>query len=322
MLAWVCKGNNSIALEERPSPVPDENEMAIQVQASGLNRADLLQRRGVYPAPKWAPADILGLEYAGYVSEVGVKVKNWAVGDRVMGLVGGGAMAQTVITHAAEVLPIPNNLDFSEAAGLPEAQLTAFDALERLGLSSGQSLLIHAIGSGVGEALLRQAIAKGLEVCGTSRSQWKIDRAIETGLQHAALSTNGNFLANLNGKTFDGIIDFIGAAYMRQNLKSMSTNGKMLLLGLMGGVKSELDLGRLLRIRGSILSATMRSRPQGERIELLNRFRSQIPEQLSICLTPPHIDAVFGYSQLEQAQLIMQTNQNYGKIILDWTRSI
>jgi NADPH:quinone reductase-like Zn-dependent oxidoreductase len=171
---------------EVPTPEPGIGEVRVRVRAVGLNRADLLQRRGHYPAPPGAPAQIPGLEYAGMVDDVGAGVTRWRPGDRVMGIVGGGAYAEAVVVHEREALPIPSNLDFDAAAAIPEAFLTAHDALfTLLGLTSGEDLLVHAIGSGVGLAALQLAHAAGARVIGTSRSAWKLQRALELGLDSA-----------------------------------------------------------------------------------------------------------------------------------------
>ncbi|NNK64467.1 MAG: zinc-binding dehydrogenase, partial [Gemmatimonadetes bacterium] len=204
-----------LRIEARPRPIPGPHEVRVRVAASGLNRADLLQRRGRYPAPPGVPADILGLEYSGVVDAVGERVGQWSPGDRVMGLVGGGGYAEAVVVHEDEVLPIPDVVETVDGAALPEAFLTAWDAMDlQMGLAAGETVLIHAVGSGVGTAAVQLASLTGARVLGTSRTPEKLRRATDLGLDEAIPGGGAAWaevvMERTGGRGVDVIVDLVG----------------------------------------------------------------------------------------------------------------
>lgn len=239
-------GPEVLKLEERPDPVPGRGEIRVRIRAAGVNRADLLQRRGLYPAPPGWPADVPGLEYAGEVESAGPDVTLWRPGERVMGLVGGGGYAEYAVVPERVAVAIPERLSFEEAAAVPEAFITAHDALfARLGLALGERLLVHAVGSGVGTAALQLAKAAGATVLGTSRSAWKLDRARDLGLD-AAIDASGGAFADAvrratGGAGVHAALDLVGGPYTAGSLECLATRGRLAVVGLTGGRSAELD---------------------------------------------------------------------------------
>ncbi|MBW1756647.1 MAG: zinc-binding dehydrogenase, partial [Deltaproteobacteria bacterium] len=216
-------GPEVLGVGEIDLPEPGPSQVMVEVAAAGLNRADCLQRRGFYPAPPGVPADVPGLEFAGVIESVGEAVSAWKPGDRVMGIVGGGSMATRVLTESAELMPVPNELSLEEAAAVPEVFLTAYDAIVLQGnLQAGQSVLLHAVASGVGTAGIQLASVIRATSIGTSRTADKLPRCTELGLNHAVLVEDGNFAEAVLGAASNGvdvILDTIGAAYLAQNVK-------------------------------------------------------------------------------------------------------
>jgi len=251
-------GPEVLQLAERPLPEPGPGEIRVRVHASALNRADLLQRRGLYPAPPGSPQDIPGLEYAGEVDAVGEGAGLWAVGNRVMGIVGGGGYAEYVTVHEREAMRIPQGFSYEEGAGIPEAFLTAYDALfTRLELLMGERVLIHAVGSGVGTAALQLARAAGAVTIGTSRSPEKLRRAAELGLDVGIDTGREELAAALESATSGGgvhaVVDLVGGKLLEQSLRGLAQGGRVVVVGTVAGSKVELDLGLLLQRRGAAL---------------------------------------------------------------------
>ena len=261
-------GPEVLELQERPLPEPRAGEIRVRVRAAGLNRADLLQRRGGYPAPPGWPADIPGLEYAGEVDEIGPGVTRLRTGDRVMGLVGGGAQAECLVTPADEALPVPEGLGWPEAAAIPEAFLTAYDALAiRARVAPGERVLIHAVGSGVGTAAVQVARCLGAIPVGTARSAWKLERARELGLAEGIDSSTGAFRDRLAAPVHV-VLDVLGGAALAENLAVLEPRGRLVLLGLMQGTEAAISLEPVLRRRLEIVGSVMRTRPAVERAVL------------------------------------------------------
>src|SRR5947209_966164 len=252
---------------EMPEPVGDQ--VRVRVRATGINRADLLQRAGGYPAPAGSPPNIPGMEFAGEVDAIGPLVTMWKPGQRVMGLVGGGAQAEYILSHEGLLVEIPQNLDFVQAAAIPEVFMTAHDALfTQAGLEMGERVLIHAVGSGVGTAAMQLAREAGVMTLGTSRTPHKLELAKELGLD-VGLS-NENFAAEVvrltDGEGVHVVIDFIGAPYIEQNLQAMAMWGRLVFLATMGGVQANVNLGMLMGKRISMHGVTMRTRTLEEKL--------------------------------------------------------
>src|SRR5712691_8522438 len=238
-------GPEVLEIQDVETPQPVGEQVRVRVRASGINRAELLQRMGAYPAPAGSPQNIPGLEFAGEVDAVGSLVSKWKPGQRVMGLVGGGAQAEYVLIHEGLLVEIPANLDFIQAGGIPEVFMTAHDALfTQAGLQMGERVLIHAIGSGVGTAAVQLARATGATTYGTSRTPAKLEAARALGLD-VGLSDQ-NFAASIqrrtNGEGVHVVIDFVGAPYLEQNLLSLAPWGRLVFLSTMGGAQSNVNL--------------------------------------------------------------------------------
>src|SRR5687767_14651994 len=254
-------GVEVLAHAERPDPVPAAHQIRVRVHAAGLNRADILQRRGRYPAPPGWPPDIPGLEYAGVVESVGEGVTRWQPGDRIMGLVGGGAHVEYVVVHETEALPVPGHLGDTEAAAIPEAFLTAYDALVSRGrLTHGEGVLIHAVASGVGTAAVQLAKVLGAIVLGTSRSPDKLERLAELGLDLGIDTSGGSFRDQIT-LPVHLILDVLGGPALQDNLALLEPRGRLVLLGfLQGSLVPEADLNPILRKRLEIGRASCRER--------------------------------------------------------------
>ena len=298
-------------------------EIRVRVEAAGLNRADILQRRGFYPAPPGAPANVPGLEYAGTVEQVGEGVRDFAPGDPVMGIVSGGGMATHVVVSAREALRVPAGMPLTEAAAIPEVYLTAYDALFVQGrLAAGQLALVHAIGSGVGTAALLLGKLAGAHVAGTSRSEDKLARCRELGLDTALLVTKNEFAADLSaqtrGRASDVILDTIGAAYLAENVKALATGGRLVLVGLLGGAGAELPLGLVLAKRVSLIGTVLRSRPPEEKALLAQSFARDALGQFATGKLKPIVDVVMPMSEIRAAHQRMERNESFGKVILRW----
>lgn len=314
-------GPEVLRLGEVSDPAPSPGEILVRVRATALNRADLLQRRGLYPPPPGVHPRIPGLEFAGRVESAGAGVTEFQADQRVMGLLPGAGYAEKVVTPARLALPVPDHLSFQEAAGIPEVFLTAFDALQlQGGLGPGQTLLLHGAGSGVGTAALQLCRLTGATSIGTSRSRVKLDRCLELGLDHAILTQREDFreavLELTGGKGVDLILDMVGAPYLEQNLSCLAPRGLLILIGLLGGPSGSVDLSRILkqslRIRGTVL----RPRPVEEKIRLSQEFRSRILPFFETGLLAPIIDRVFPLEEAAAAHTWMERNRNFGKIVL------
>lgn len=306
--------------EFTPRP-PGFGEILVRVEAAGLNRADLLQRRGLYPAPPGSPADIPGLEYAGVVEEAG-EGAGWKVGDRVMGIVGGGAMATHLTVSGREAIPIPSGMGATDAAAIPEVFLTAFDALFlQGGLCLGERLLVHAVGSGVGTAALQLAREAGAFTLGTSRTREKLDRCRAMGLDVAIL-TDGRFAEEVRestgGKGADVVLDLVGASYLEESLAALAPRGRLVCVGLLGGAKGNFPLGVLLQKRATVVGTVLRSRPPEEKAQLAQRFTREILPLFEDGRLKPVVEAVFSFEQVAEAHRLLETNRTFGKVILSW----
>lgn len=305
-------------VEFAPRP-PGFGEILVRVEAAGLNRADLLQRRGLYPAPPDAPADIPGLEYAGVVEEAG-EGSGWKVGDRVMGIVGGGAMATHLTVSGREAIPIPAGMPATDAAAIPEVFLTAYDALFlQGGLCLGERLLVHAVGSGVGTAALQLAREAGATCLGTSRTEEKLVRCQGMGM-HAGILSDGRFADEVRrhtgGRGADLILDLVGAAYLEENLAAVAPRGRIVCVGLLGGAKGNFPLGTLLHKRATLIGTVLRSRPSEEKAVLAQRFTQEILPLFEEGRLQPVVEAAFPFAQVAEAHRLLETNRTFGKVVL------
>lgn len=307
---------------ERPDPTAGAGQIVVRVHGAGVNRADLMQRRGLYPAPPGWPEDVPGLEYAGVVESVGAGVTRWSEGDRVMGLVGGGGYAERVVVHERMALRVPEPLTLVEAAAVPEVFITAHDALfTRLGLRLGEWLLIHAVGSGVGTAALQLAKQAGATVIGTSRTRAKLDRATEElGLDHAIDASAADFaervLERTGGRGVDAVLDLVGAAYLAGNLRALAPQGRQVVVGLASGNNAEIDLRMVLSKRLTLVGTALRSRPLEQKIEASLAVEREVGPLLESGAIRPVVDRAYPLSEAAAAHEQMERNENFGKIVL------
>jgi len=313
-------GPEVLRLTTVPDPTPTAEQILVRVRATALNRADVMQRMGQYPSPP-GESDILGLELAGEVEAVGVAVKDIAPGDRVFGLGGTGGYAEKAVIDARMAMPIPAGWSFAQAAAVPEVFFTAQETLFTLGgLQEGETVLIHAAASGVGTAGIQMARETGARVLVTAGSADKIQRCVELGASAGCNYKEQDFAEWVkevtNGQGVDVIEDFIGAAYWERNLRSLKTGGRLVLVGLMGGVKIEANLGLLMTKRLQVFGSVLRSRPLADKIAITQRFRTKWLPLLVAGRIKPIIDRIFPFAQVADAHRYMEENRNFGKIIL------
>jgi putative PIG3 family NAD(P)H quinone oxidoreductase len=315
-------GAEAIDVREVRTPEPRGDEIRVRVVSAGINRADLMQARGHYPAPPGAPADALGLEYAGEVESLGPDcIGPLKPCDRVFGIVGGGGMAEYVVTHERMAVPIPANLDFDQAAAVPEVFLTAHDALETQGrVRPGERVLVHAVGGGVGSAATQLAKAMGCFVIGTSRTPAKLERAAEFGVD-VGIATNTTDWPQTardatGGPGVDVLIDHLGGPMWEANVEAMATLGRLVIVGLLAGPKAEVNLRSLMAKRLTVVGTTLRARPLEEKIAATRRFASSVVPWLGRGLIRPIVDRVYPLQDVREAQARMESNEGFGKIIL------
>lgn len=302
-------------------PVPTPDQLLVRMRASALNRADTLQRMGAYPPPP-GESDILGLELAGEVEAVGSSVQGFAPGDRVFGLVGSGGYAEKAVIDARMAMRIPDGWSFTQAAAVPEVYFTAQETIFTLGgLKAGETILIHAGASGVGTAGIQMARETGTRILITAGSAEKIQRCVELGATAGCRYKEQDFAEWITditqGQGVDVIEDFIGAAYWDKNLRSLKIGGRLILVGLMGGVKVETNLGMILSKRLQIFGSVLRSRTLADKIEITQRFQQNWLPLLTAGKIKPIIDTVFPLAQAAEAHQYMEDNRNFGKIILE-----
>jgi putative PIG3 family NAD(P)H quinone oxidoreductase len=302
-------------------PTIGPEDVLVNVKATALNRADLLQRRGRYPAPIGIRGDVPGLEMAGVIAETGTNTEGIAVGDRVFGLLGGGGYAEKVVTHHRMVAKIPDNMDFVQAAAVPEVFITAYDALfNHCNLTMGESVLIHAAGSGVGTAAIQLANQIGATTFGTAGSKDKILKALDLGLTLGINYHEEDFAEILetqtNGKGVNVILDVVGSPYLANNLASLALKGRIVIVGTMGGANPEINLGVIMQKRLRLHGTVLRSRPLEEKISLNKQFEQYVLPLLANGRLKAIVDTVFSLQEVSEAHKYMESNANFGKIVL------
>lgn len=311
-----------LEMQEVERPAPGDGDLLVRVASSGVNRADLLQREGRYPAPAGYSEQVLGLEYAGTVEAVGHGVDRFAVGDAVMGITGGGGYAEFVVESASTAVAAPSNLDLVQVGAVPEVFMTAFDAaFVQEGLLKDETLLVHAVGSGVGTAALQLGARAGVTVIGTSRTPAKLERAAELGLTHGLVVEPGwpELIMKLTGgRGVDVILDLVGGPYLAGNQRVLAQRGRHIVVGVPGGLKAEIDLRALMGRRGSIRGTVLRARPVEEKAALARAFETQVLPGFDDGALQPVIDTVFPAAKASNAHRYMESNRNFGKILLEW----
>lgn len=315
-------GPEVLQIVERPAPQAGRGEVVVAVRAAALNRADLIQRRGFYPAPADVPADIPGMDFAGDVAAVGPGVTEWKPGDRVFGLVGGGAYAEALVTNERALAPIPPALSYVEAAAAPEAFITAHDALvTQAQLQTGESVLISAVGSGVGTAAVQLAHALGAHVIGTARTADKLERAQALGMNEGVVVSDGRFAdavkAATGGRGADVVLELVGGAYVAEDLACLAPKGRIVLVGLLAGATASVDLRVLLNRRASIRGTVLRARPLEEKLATVQAFRRHVVPLLATGRLKVILDRVFPLAEAAAAHRLLESDATFGKIVLD-----
>ncbi len=313
-----------LVFRDVPDPVAGPDDLLVAARASALNRADILQRMGNYPQPGPKPEfDIPGLEYAGEVLEVGSRVEGFAVGDRVMGLLAGGGYAERVSVPQRLAIRVPDSLSWQEAGATPEVFITAHDALLQCNLQAGERVLIHAVGSGVGVAAIQIAKAMGAsQVIGTAGSDEKLERAAALGLDVGVNYRTSDFaeatLEATDGAGVDVVLDVIGAAYWERNLRALARQGRMVLVGLMGGAAAEQgSIGPLLMKRLQVRGTTLRARPLEQKAQATRAFEKSVLPHIATGRIKVIVDSVYPLLEAAAAQAHMEANANFGKIVLE-----
>ena len=307
---------------ERPTPATADRVL-VRVRAAALNRADVLQRQGHYPAPPGVVQNIPGLEFAGEVEQVGGEVRAWRKGQRVFGITAGGAQAEYTVVPESTLAEIPSNLDWAEAAAVPEAFITAHDALfTQARLAMGERVLVHAAGSGVGLAAIQLARAGGATVYGTSRTAEKLDRARGYGLDETVAVGNDPMLTAsavrewTNNAGINVILDLVGSSYLAANLDALAMKGRMISVGTVGGSSAPLNYGIVMRKRLQIIGTVLRARSVEEKARATRLFLAHVVPLLARETVRPVIDKVFGMDEVRAAHERMESNASFGKIVL------
>jgi NADPH:quinone reductase len=310
----------SLELAELSDPVPQSYDIKVNIKAAGVNQADVLQAKGKYPAPPGYPQDIPGLEFAGIVNAVGTAVEKFKMGDRVFGLIAGGAYSDTITIHADCVTKMPTGMSFIEAASLPEVFITAYDAvISQMKLAMGECLLISAIGSGVGLAALQIAKHIGVTVIGTSRSKDKLKQAEAFGLDHKILVEDNKFAAQVKGICPSGpnvILELVGGDYIVEDIECIASQGRIVLVGLLAGRSANLDLGTILAKRLLIRGTTLRRRPLAEKILANQLLEKNLVPLFQSGKLRPVIDQVFPLKDAAAAVQYLDSGKVFGKVVL------
>jgi putative PIG3 family NAD(P)H quinone oxidoreductase len=317
-------GPDVLEIRNVERPVPGAGEVLVRIRASALNRADLLQREGHYPAPPGWPADIPGMEVAGEVAECGSRASLWNVGDRVYGIVGGGGNAEYIVTHERTLARIPDNLCWTDAAAVPEAFITAHDALvSQADVRPSERVLIHAVGSGVGLAALQLARAVGAIPFGDARTADKIARAREFGLEEGIVAgaepneIAKQVMSRTNGAGVDIVLDLVGGPYLPASIAAAAWRARIILIGTMGGREASLPLGIILGKRLTLRGTVLRARPLEEKIAATRAFAAQVGPLLARGIVRPVIDRIFPLDQIAAAHDYLQGNGSFGKVVIE-----
>ncbi|MCB0957724.1 MAG: NAD(P)H-quinone oxidoreductase [Ilumatobacteraceae bacterium] len=312
-------GPEVLTIEEVADPVPGPDEVLVDVAATALNRADLLQRMGLYPDPRGRGPEIPGLEFAGTVAAVGERVRLWEPGDRVMGIEAGGGYAERIATHERQLMAVPDGLSLTDAAAIPEVFLTAWDALVlQGGLTSGRWALVHAGASGVGTAAIQIAGVIGARVAVTC-SAGKAELCRSLGADLVLERSPHDWLADAKAAVpdgFDTVLDVIGGEEINRNLDAVALRGTIVQVGLMGGGDAPVNVGMLLARRATWVGTTLRARPLEEKVAVTRRFATEMLPHFTARRMRPVVDCVFPLEQIADAHRRMAANANAGKIVV------
>ena len=313
-------GPEVLTRRDVPEPRPGPDEVVVEIVATALNRADLLQRRGFYPGPPM-PQEIPGMELSGRVVERGERATLWQVGDEVMGIVGGGAYAERIAVHERQLMAVPDSVALADAAAIPEVWITAFDALVvQGGLTSGRTALVHAGASGVGTAAIQIAKAIGARIVVTASGP-KIERCLALGADRAVDYGTEDYVAATaeftGGAGADVILDVVGGDYVDRNLDAVALRGRIVQVGTMAGGDTRINVGKLMGRRAALIGTMLRARPLEEKIAITRRFAAEILPRFDVDGLHPVIDRRFPLDEIAAAHQAMEANENVGKIVID-----
>ncbi|WP_405091683.1 NAD(P)H-quinone oxidoreductase [Micromonospora sp. NBC_01392] len=312
-------GPEALVWAEVPDPEPGPGEVVVEVRASAVNRADLLQRQGHYPPPPGASA-YPGLECSGTVRALGSDVTGWSVGQEVCALLTGGGYAEQVAVPAGQLLPVPDGVDLVDAAALPEVACTVWsNVVDLAGLAEGDTLLVHGGGSGIGTFAIQLGVALGATVVATARAA-KHERLRELGAAHTVDYREQDFVEEVrrvtDGRGADVILDIMGASYLPRNVAALATGGRLVVIGMQGGRKGELDLGMLLAKRASVHATALRSRPLAEKAAIVRGVREQVWPLVAAGRVRPVVHARVGMADAADAHRLVETSDHLGKVLL------
>lgn len=312
-------GPEVLRIADVPSPTPGPDEVLVDVAATALNRADILQRKGFYPNPFPTDHDIPGMEFSGTVAAVGNRVSAWRVGDEVMGIVAGGAYAERLVIHERQAMRIPRGMKLVDAAAIPEVFITAWDGLVvQGGLAPGRWALVHAVASGVGTAAIQISRSLGARIIGTCSSS-KVEQVRALGADVVVDYTSQDFVEQVRlateGRGVDVVLDPVGGDYLDRNVASLALKGRIVQIGLMAGVGS-FNLGALLPKRATLIGSVLRARPLEEKIAVSQRFVAEMLPLFDSGVMKPIIDRHFGLTEIAEAHAYLESNATVGKVVI------
>jgi len=312
-------GPEVLKISEVPAPTPGPDEVLVNVAATALNRADVLQRKGFYPNPFPSEYDIPGMEFSGTVSAVGERVKSWAIGDEVMGIVSGSAYAEQLVIHERQAMRVPKGVSLVDAAGIPEVFITAWDGLVlQGGLTSGRWALVHAVASGVGTAAIQICRSIGARIIGTCSSA-KVEQVRALGANVVVDYSKDDFVERVreatDGRGVDVVLDPVGGDYLDRNVASLAVKGRIVQIGVMAGAGS-FNLGALLPKRASLIGTVLRARPLEEKIAVSQRFAAEMLPLFDSGAMMPVIDKRFTLEHIAEAHAYLESNANVGKVVI------
>lgn len=318
------EGEGEIEVADVERPRAEGDRVRVRVVAAGLNRADLLQKRGRYPAPPGAPADVPGLEFAGVVESVGREVLRWKTGQRVFGIAAGGAQAEYAVVPESHLAEVPANLSLTDAAAVPEVFVTAHDALStQARLEMGERVLVHAVGSGVGTAAVQLARAAGAgAIYGTARTAEKVERARAFGLDEGVTVGDDPRVFSeavrewTHGAGVDVVLDTVGASYLDANLDALAPLGRMMLVGTLAGASATLDFRRVMSKRLRLTGTVLRSRNPEEKARAVGRFEAHVLPLLARGRVRAVVDGVYELEDAREAYARLESNATFGKVVL------
>ncbi len=313
-------GPEVLTIESVPDPEPGPDEVVIDIAATAINRADVLQRMGLYPDPRKMQPEIPGLEFSGIVSKLGSRVTMWRVGDQVMGIDAGGGYAERIATHERQLIAVPLSVPLQDAAAIPEVFLTAWDALVvQGGLTSGRWALVHAGASGVGTAAIQIAKAIGARIAVTC-SAGKAQACYDLGADLVLTRSPSDWLQLAREEVpggFDVVLDVIGGDEVERNLHAVAVKGRIVQVGVMGGGSVSMNVGMLLAKRATWIGTTLRARPIEEKVSLTRRFAAEVAPLFAFGALRPVIDSRYPFDRIAEAHARMESNANTGKILIE-----